>query len=58
MRPATTSLYALDIGSTPDRVWLQNPANAGTLVMPKPIGIDLGDGDPRPTGPEVLRSEP
>jgi hypothetical protein len=42
MRPATTSLYALDIGSTPDRVWLQNPANAGTLIMPKPLGIDLG----------------
>jgi hypothetical protein len=24
-RPATTTLYALDVGSSPDRLWVQNP---------------------------------
>ena len=42
MRPATTSLYAYDTGSASDRVWLQNPANAGTLMNPAPLKIDLG----------------
>jgi hypothetical protein len=41
-RPATTMLFAYDVATSPDRVWLQNPANAGTLSMPKPLGIDLG----------------
>jgi hypothetical protein len=41
-RPATTMLFAYDVSSSPDRVWLQNPANAGTLLMPKPLGVDLG----------------
>jgi Domain of unknown function (DUF4394) len=42
MRPATTMLFAYDTSSSQDRVWLQNPANAGTLMTPKPLGIDLG----------------
>jgi Domain of unknown function (DUF4394) len=40
-RPATTMLFAIDVASSPDRIWLQNPANAGTLVMPRSLGIDL-----------------
>jgi uncharacterized protein DUF4394 len=35
-------LFAYDVSSSPDRVWLQNPANAGTLLTPKPLGVDLG----------------
>ena len=41
-RPTTTMLFALDVGASPDKVWLQNPANAGTLMSPVSLGIDLG----------------
>lgn len=41
-RPATTMLFAVDIASSPDRVLLQNPANAGTLMTPKSLDVDLG----------------
>ena len=40
-RPAATTLYALDVGSSPDRLWVQNPANAGTLVTPVSLGLEL-----------------
>ena len=40
-RPATTMLFAIDVASSPDRIWLQNPANAGTLVTPRSLGFDL-----------------
>jgi hypothetical protein len=30
------------VGASPDRVWLQNPANAGTLQSPVTVGADLG----------------
>jgi hypothetical protein len=35
-------LFAYDTSGSQDRVWLQNPANAGTLMTPKSLGIDLG----------------
>jgi hypothetical protein len=35
-------LFALDVGASPDRIWLQNPANAGTLVNPVSLDLDLG----------------
>jgi Domain of unknown function (DUF4394) len=41
-RPTATMLFALDVGASPDQVWLQNPANAGTLMNPVKIGLDLG----------------
>jgi hypothetical protein len=41
-RPAVTELYAYDIGASPDRLWIQRPANAGTLIMPLSTGLDLG----------------
>jgi hypothetical protein len=41
-RPTATMLFAYDVAASPDRVWLQNPANAGTLSMPQSVGIDLG----------------
>jgi hypothetical protein len=41
-RPATTMLFAIDVASSPDRIWLQNPANAGTLVTPTSLGVDFG----------------
>jgi hypothetical protein len=41
-RPTATMLFALDVGASPDRIWLQNPANAGTLQMPRSLGIDFG----------------
>jgi hypothetical protein len=41
-RPTTTMLFAYDTSGSQDRVWLQNPANAGTLMTPKSLGIDLG----------------
>jgi Domain of unknown function (DUF4394) len=41
-RPATTELYALDIASRPDTLWIQRPANAGTLISPLPLNVDLG----------------
>ena len=40
-RPATTMLFAIDVASSPDRIWLQNPANAGTLVTARSLGVDL-----------------
>jgi hypothetical protein len=41
-RPATTMLFALDVGASPDRIWLQSPANAGTLQNPVSLDIELG----------------
>src|SRR5262245_28097355 len=41
-RPTATVLHALDVGASPDRLWQQTPANAGTLVMPKSLGTELG----------------
>lgn len=41
-RPATTTLYALDVGASPDRLWIQNPANAGTLQSPVSLRTELG----------------
>ena len=41
-RPAATMLFALDVGASPDTVWLQNPANAGTLMNPVSLDVDLG----------------
>jgi hypothetical protein len=41
-RPTTTELYAVDVGASPDRLWLQQPANAGTLMNPKALGTELG----------------
>ena len=41
-RPATTMLFAYDTSGSSDRVWLQNPANAGTLMNPLSTGLDLG----------------
>jgi hypothetical protein len=41
-RPTATELYAYDIGGSPDKLWIQRPANAGTLIMPVSTGLDLG----------------
>jgi Domain of unknown function (DUF4394) len=41
-RPTATELYAYDIGASPDKLWIQRPANAGTLIMPLSTGLDLG----------------
>jgi Domain of unknown function (DUF4394) len=41
-RPATTMLFAYDTSGRTDRVWLQNPANAGTLMNPLSLELDLG----------------
>lgn len=41
-RPTATELYALDVAPSPDALWIQRPANAGTLIMPVPLGFDLG----------------
>lgn len=41
-RPASTMLFAHDTGPGPDRLSLQQPANDGTLMSPKPLGLDLG----------------
>ena len=41
-RPAATMLFALDVGASPDQIWLQNPANAGTLMSPVKLDVDLG----------------
>ena len=40
-RPAATVLYAYDVSGPVDRLWIQNPANAGTLIMPKSTGLRL-----------------
>jgi Domain of unknown function (DUF4394) len=39
-RPATTTLYALDAAA--DRIFVQNPPNAGTLTNGKRLGFDVG----------------
>ena len=41
-RPTATMLFALDVGASPDRILLQNPANAGTLQNPVSLDVDLG----------------
>ena len=41
-RPTVTELYALDIAPSKDRLWIQRPANNGTLIMPVTLGFDLG----------------
>ena len=41
-RPTATELYALDVGPSPDKLWIQRPANNGTLIMPVELGFDLG----------------
>lgn len=39
-RPASTTLYAIDAAT--NQLLVQNPPNAGTLVDPKPLGVDAG----------------
>jgi hypothetical protein len=41
-KPTATELYALDVAPSPDRLWIQRPANAGTLISPVSLGVDLG----------------
>jgi hypothetical protein len=41
-RPTVTELYAYDVGGSPDRLLIQRPANAGTLIMPLSTGLNLG----------------
>jgi hypothetical protein len=41
-RPTVSELYAYDIGASPDKLWIQRPANAGTLITPVSTGLDLG----------------
>ncbi|HEY7731424.1 MAG TPA: DUF4394 domain-containing protein [Gaiellaceae bacterium] len=41
-RPAATMLFAYDTGSGADTLWLQQPANDGTLMNPRQLGLDLG----------------
>jgi Domain of unknown function (DUF4394) len=41
-RPTVTELYALDIAPSKDRLWIQRPANNGTLIMPVSLSFDLG----------------
>ena len=41
-RPTVTELYALDVAPSRDRLWIQRPANAGTLIMPVSLGFNLG----------------
>ncbi len=41
-RPTVTELYALDIAPSKDRLWIQRPANNGTLIMPVSLGFNLG----------------
>jgi hypothetical protein len=40
-RPTVTELYAYDVGASPDKLWIQRPANAGTLIMPLSTRLDL-----------------
>jgi uncharacterized protein DUF4394 len=40
-RPAATVLYAYDVSGPVDRLWIQNPANAGTLITPLSTGMRL-----------------
>ena len=39
-RPTVTELYAYDVGASPDKLWIQRPANAGTLIMPQSTGLE------------------
>ena len=41
-RPTVTELYALDIAPSKDQLWIQRPANNGTLIMPVSLDFDLG----------------
>jgi hypothetical protein len=41
-RPTVTELNALDVAPSPDKVWIQRPANAGTLITPVALDFDLG----------------
>jgi Domain of unknown function (DUF4394) len=41
-RPTATELYALDVGPSKDKLWIQRPANNGTLIMPVSLDFDLG----------------
>ena len=41
VRPTSTTFYGIDAAS--NALVLQNPPNAGTLVDPKPLGVDVGD---------------
>ena len=41
-RPTVTELYALDVAPNRDRLWIQRPANAGTLIMPLSLRFNLG----------------
>jgi hypothetical protein len=41
-KPTATELYALDVATSPDTLWIQRPANAGTLIMPMKLDFDLG----------------
>ena len=40
-RPTVTELYAYDVSGGVDRLWIQRPANAGTLIMPQSTGLRL-----------------
>jgi Domain of unknown function (DUF4394) len=40
-RPTTTELYAYDVSGMSDRLWIQRPANAGTLISPVSTGLRL-----------------
>jgi Domain of unknown function (DUF4394) len=52
-RPTVTELYALDIAPSKDRLWIQRPANNGTLIMPLSLGFDLGPN----AGFDIVRSD-
>jgi hypothetical protein len=41
-RPTVTELYALDVAPSRDLLWIQRPANNGTLINPVMLGFDLG----------------
>lgn len=41
-KPTATELYALDVAPSRDRLWIQRPANNGTLIMPVMLDFDLG----------------
>jgi Domain of unknown function (DUF4394) len=40
-RPTVTELFGYDVSGNMDRLWIQRPANAGTLIMPVPTGLRL-----------------
>jgi Domain of unknown function (DUF4394) len=40
-RATVTGLYAYDVSGDMDRLWIQRPANAGTLIMPVATGLSL-----------------